>query len=140
MSLVPLSYAGGEVPEVNIGLMPGVVVSYEQGMAWKKAEVGKALTDLLADKGVPTTIIEYLKTPPTREELAAVLAALGMRAEDLVRKGEDVFKATFKGRTLSEDEWLDALVAHPILIERPIAVRGARAVVGRPPEKVLELL
>ncbi|HMV17316.1 MAG TPA: arsenate reductase (glutaredoxin) [Zoogloea sp.] len=95
---------------------------------------------LLADKGVPTTIIEYLKTPPTREELAAVLAALGMRAEDLVRKGEDVFKATFKGRTLSEDEWLDALVAHPILIERPIAVRGARAVVGRPPEKVLELL
>ncbi|HNO88345.1 MAG TPA: arsenate reductase (glutaredoxin), partial [Rhodocyclaceae bacterium] len=69
---------------------------------------------LLADKGVPTTIIEYLKTPPTREELAAVLAALGMRAEDLVRKGEDVFKATFKGRTLSEDEWLDALVAHPI--------------------------
>ena len=95
---------------------------------------------LLADKGVPTTIIEYLKTLPTREELAAVLAALGMRAEDLVRKGEDVFKATFKGRTLSEDEWLDALVAHPILIERPIAVRGARAVVGRPPEKVLELL
>ena len=94
----------------------------------------------LADKGVSTTIIEYLKTPPTREELAAVLAALGMRAEDLVRKGEDVFKATFKGRTLSEDEWLDALVAHPILIERPIAVRGARAVVGRPPEKVLELL
>ena len=52
MSLVPLSYAGGEIPELNIGLMPGVVVSYEQGMAWKKAEVGKALTDLLADKGV----------------------------------------------------------------------------------------
>ena len=52
MSLVPLSYAGGEVPETNIGLMPGVVTSYEQGMSWKNAEVGKALSDVLADKGV----------------------------------------------------------------------------------------
>jgi TRAP-type C4-dicarboxylate transport system substrate-binding protein len=52
MSLVPLSYAGGEVPETNIGLMPGVVTSYEQGMSWKKAEIGKALSDVLADKGV----------------------------------------------------------------------------------------
>jgi TRAP-type C4-dicarboxylate transport system substrate-binding protein len=52
MSLVPLSYAGGEVAELNIGLMPGVVTSYEQGMAWKKAEVGKLLADVLADKGV----------------------------------------------------------------------------------------
>jgi TRAP-type C4-dicarboxylate transport system substrate-binding protein len=52
MSLVPLSYAGGEVPETNIGLMPGVVTSYEQGMSWKTAEVGKALSDVLADKGV----------------------------------------------------------------------------------------
>lgn len=52
MSLVPLSYAGGEVPETNIGLMPGVVTSYEQGMSWKHAEIGKALTDVLADKGV----------------------------------------------------------------------------------------
>lgn len=52
MSLVPLSYAGGEVPEVNIGLMPGVVTSYEQGMSWKTSEVGKVLSDILADKGV----------------------------------------------------------------------------------------
>jgi TRAP-type C4-dicarboxylate transport system substrate-binding protein len=52
MSLVPLSYAGGEVPEVNIGLMPGLVTSYEQGYAWKNAEIGKELTKLLWDKGV----------------------------------------------------------------------------------------
>lgn len=52
MTLVPLSYAGGEVQETNIGLMPGVVTSYEQGMSWKSAEIGKALTDILADKGV----------------------------------------------------------------------------------------
>ncbi len=52
MSLVPLSYAGGEVPETNIGLMPGLVTSYEQGVAWKNAAVGKELTKILADKGV----------------------------------------------------------------------------------------
>ncbi len=52
MSLFPLSYAGGELPELNIGLMPGVVTSYEQGMAWKRAEVGKYLSDFLADKGL----------------------------------------------------------------------------------------
>jgi TRAP-type C4-dicarboxylate transport system substrate-binding protein len=52
MSLVPLSYAGGEVPETNIGLMPGLVTSYEQGYAWKNAAVGKELTKILADKGV----------------------------------------------------------------------------------------
>ncbi len=52
MSLFPISYAGGELPELNIGLMPGVVTSYEQGMAWKHGEVGKYLSNLLADKGV----------------------------------------------------------------------------------------
>ena len=51
-SLFPMPYAGGEVPELNIGLMPGVVTSYEQGMSWKRAEVGKLLLDLLADKGI----------------------------------------------------------------------------------------
>jgi len=52
LSLVPLSYAGGEVPETNLGLMPGVVTSYEQGATWKKAPIGKAMADLLYDKGV----------------------------------------------------------------------------------------
>jgi len=52
LSLVPLSYAGGEVPETNLGLMPGVVTSYEQGATWKNAPIGKAMSDLLAEKGV----------------------------------------------------------------------------------------
>jgi len=52
LSLFPVSYAGGEVPELNIGLMPGVVTSYEQAMAWKRAEVGKVFSDLMADKGI----------------------------------------------------------------------------------------
>lgn len=94
---------------------------------------------LLEEKGLSPEIVEYLKNPPSRAELADLLLKLGMPAEALVRKGEEVFKSTYKGRSLSADEWLDALAAHPILIERPIVVRGSRAVVGRPPEKVLEL-
>lgn len=95
---------------------------------------------LLSEKGVPFEVVEYLKTPPTREVLVDVLSKLGLPAEAIVRKGEDVFKTQFKGRSLTEDEWLDALLAHPILIERPIVIRGARAVIARPPEKVFELL
>lgn len=95
---------------------------------------------LLEEKGAALEIIEYLKTPPGRDELAGLLKKLGLPAEAIVRSGEDIFKSDYAGRTLSEDEWLDALVAHPILIERPIVVCGERAVVGRPPEKVLELL
>ena len=100
----------------------------------------RSACQLLEERGLAFDVVEYLKTPPSRDELAAVLAKLGMKAEYIVRKGEDVYEAEFKGRTLSEAEWLDALVAHPVLIERPIVVRGTRAVIGRPPEKVLELL
>lgn len=100
----------------------------------------RSACQLLEERGIAFEVVEYLKTPPSRDELAAVLAKLGMTAEALVRKGEDIYKAEFKGRSLTEAEWLDALVAHPVLIERPIVVRGTRAVIGRPPEKVLELL
>ena len=94
----------------------------------------------LKEQGVALEIVEYLKNPPGRDELAGLLKKLGLPAEAIVRTGEDIYKSDYKGRTLNEDEWLDALVAHPILIERPIVVRGARAVIGRPPEKVLALL
>lgn len=100
----------------------------------------RSACQLLEDRGLAFEVVEYLKTPPSRDELAAVLAKLGLTAEALVRKGEDIYKAEFKGRSLTEAEWLDALVAHPVLIERPIVVCGERAVIGRPPEKVLELL
>ena len=95
---------------------------------------------LIRNAGIEPQVILYLETPPSRAELQTLLAKLGMRAADLVRQGEAVFKEHYAGRTLSEDEWLDALVAHPILIERPIIVYGARAVIGRPPENALILL
>lgn len=100
----------------------------------------RAACQLLAEKGIAAEIVDYLKTPPSADELRELLAKLGMSAEQLVRRGEAVFKAHYAGRSLSEDEWLAALVAHPILIERPIVVRGERAVLGRPPERVLDLV
>ncbi len=100
----------------------------------------RAALALLEERGVTPQIIEYLKTPPTAGELKSLLKKIGIRAEQLVRTGEPVCKEKFGGRTLDEAQWIEALAAHPILIERPIVVSGARAVIGRPPEKVLDLL
>lgn len=100
----------------------------------------RSVCAILEEQGISPEIVEYLKTPPTKEELRSLLKKLGMRPEEIVRKGEDIYKAEYKDRTPSEEQWLDALTAHPILIERPIVLRGERAVIGRPPEKVLDLL
>ena len=95
---------------------------------------------LLEEHGVTPEIVRYLDEPPTREELVALLAKLGLQPSELVRMGEDICKTEYAGKSMSEDDWLKAMLAHPVLIERPIVVAGDRAVVGRPPEKVLELL
>jgi arsenate reductase len=95
---------------------------------------------LLQENGAEPQVVEYLKTPPTAAELKAIVAKLGIKPEQLVRKGEDEYKAHYAGKTLTDAQWLDALAKHPILIERPIVVSGARAVIGRPPENVNALL
>lgn len=94
---------------------------------------------LLQDKGVEPEVVEYLKTPPSRAELAAIVKKLGVKPEAIVRTGEDVYKSKYKGKAMTDAQWLDALAADPILIERPIAVKGDKAVMGRPPENVLKL-
>jgi arsenate reductase (glutaredoxin) len=95
---------------------------------------------LLRARGASPRVVEYLKEPPTAAELESIVGKLGIRPEELVRKGEAVFKAKYAGRSLTDAEWIAALVADPILIERPIVVAGRRAAIGRPPERVLELL
>jgi arsenate reductase len=95
---------------------------------------------LLRARGIEPRVIEYLKAPPTAAELRAIAGKLGIKAEQLVRKGEDIYKAKYAGKTLTEAQWIDAMVKSPILIERPIVVRGAKAVIGRPPENALALL
>ena len=95
---------------------------------------------LLEQAGVSPDIIEYLKTPPTAAELKAIVTKLGIEPQQLVRKGEDVYKSHYAGKTLSAAQWIDALVAHPVLIERPIVIKGKQAILGRPPENVKKLL
>jgi len=95
---------------------------------------------LLQERNVPLRVIEYLKEPPTRAELAALRKKLGVAPAEWIRKGESEYKAAGLDAKSPEDKLLDAMAKHPILIERPIVVRGDRAVVGRPPERVLELL
>ena len=95
---------------------------------------------ILEDSGQDFTIVEYLKEPLTEEQLSEVLSKLGMSAMDLVRKNEKEWKENFKGREMSEEEVVAAMVAHPKLIERPIVISGNQAVVGRPPENISQLL
>ena len=94
---------------------------------------------MVAEAGIAAEIVNYLETPPTREELQELLRKLGMQPSELLRRGEALFQEHYAGRDLSEAEALDAMLAHPILMERPIVVRGGRAVVARPPERVREL-
>lgn len=100
----------------------------------------RAACAILADRGVSVEVVEYLKTPPTRDELVALIAKLGLPPGDIVRTNEIIFKNEYHGREMTGDDCIDAMVAHPILMERPIVVAGDRAVVARPPERVLELL
>jgi arsenate reductase len=95
---------------------------------------------ILEDSGQDFTIVEYLKEPLTKEELTDVLSKLDMSAMDLVRKNEKEWKENFMGQEMSEEEVVAAMVAHPKLIERPIVISGDRAVVGRPPENINQLL
>jgi arsenate reductase len=95
---------------------------------------------LLESRGLSPRIVEYLATPLSTAELTAIIAKLGIRAEQLVRKGEEIYKRTYAGRSMTDAEWVEAMVENPILIERPIVVADSRAVFGRPPERVLELL
>jgi arsenate reductase len=95
---------------------------------------------LLQTKGIDPDIILYLEHPPTRSLLVQLIEQLGIRAEQLVRKSETEFKEHYADRELSEDDFIDAMLCYPKLIERPIVVIDKRAVLGRPPENVLALI
>jgi arsenate reductase (glutaredoxin) len=96
--------------------------------------------ELIHQAGQEVEVVEYLKTPPSAQELRDLLQKLHMMPEQLLRKGETLYKEKYKGQELSDEEWIQVMVAHPVLIERPIVVKGDKAVLGRPPEKVQELL
>jgi arsenate reductase len=97
--------------------------------------------ELLEAQGLSPTIVRYLETPPDAATLKQLLGKLGITARQLLRTGEDEYKALdLANPALTEAQLIEAMTQHPKLIERPILVAGDKAVVGRPPEKVLEIL
>lgn len=96
---------------------------------------------LLEEHGIQPAIVRYLDTPPDATTLKALLKALGISARELLRSKEAEYSELgLDNPALSEAALIAAMVEHPRLIERPIAITGKRAVIGRPPEKILELL
>ena len=96
---------------------------------------------LLEERGIVPRVVAYLETPPDADELKRLLAMLGLAPRDLMRRKEAVYKERgLDDPSLAEDDLIRAMVENPILIERPIVVAGDRAALGRPPERVLEIL
>ena len=100
----------------------------------------RATLALIREKGIDPEIILYLEDTPDEKHLKRILSYLKISAEDLIRKGEAIYKSDFKGKKMTEAQWIKAMVKYPKLIERPIVVKGRKAILGRPPENVLELL
>ena len=94
---------------------------------------------LLDEKNIKPEIVLYLKETLSHAELKEVIKQLDIKPFSLIRKGEKLFKENYKGKKLSDDEWITVMVEHPVLIERPIVIHNGRAKVGRPPESVLDL-
>ena len=106
-----------------------------------KCSKSRQTLELLSAKGITPTIIEYIKSPPTLEKLKEILSQLGIAPRDLMRKKEDIYKELELGiLALSDKDLIDLMIEHPILIERPIVIANGKAVLGRPPEQVFDIL
>ncbi len=94
---------------------------------------------LIEESGEEYEIVEYLKNPPTKDRLRELIMKVNLPFDYFIRKNEALFKENYKGKDLSEDQWLDILVDNPKLLERPIVEKGEDAVIGRPPDNVKQL-
>ncbi len=94
----------------------------------------------LEEKGITPIVVKYLDTPLNYEELKQILVKLNIKPEELLRKTEDYFKKEIKGKDLSDEELIHAMVENPKLIERPIVINGPKAVIARPAEKIDEII
>lgn len=111
-------------------------------MIWHNPKCSKSreALKLLEEKGETFEVFKYLDTLPSREEIVALLAVLGLSARELMRTKEDLYYKLELAKITDEAQLINALVEHPKLIERPIVIEGNRAVIGRPIEKVVEFI
>ena len=105
-----------------------------------KCSKSRAAIDLLQSKNIDANIVKYLETTPSKEQLKDVLKKLNMKASQLLRTGEDIYKELNLKQIDDENKLIDIMVENPILIERPIIIRGENAVIARPIENLSELL
>ena len=106
-----------------------------------KCSKSRQTLDLLVKQGIKPVLNEYLKVPPTVEKIKEILSKLGYAPRDLMRKKEDAYtEYNLDNPSLSDDDLIEFMVKHPILIERPIVLANEKAAIGRPPEQVLEIL
>ncbi len=99
----------------------------------------KGALELLIENNIAHTARYYLLEPLSPEELQNLLAKLGMKPSELVRKNEPLYKEQYEGKSIVEEEWLEVLVNNSVLIERPIVENAEKAIVARPPERIFEM-
>ena len=105
-----------------------------------KCSTSRSALQLLESKGINVEVILYMKDFLSKEKLGELIKKLKIKPEELVRKNEAFYKSNLKGKNLTDADWIDILHSNPKLIERPILVVGKKAVIGRPIERMLELL
>lgn len=96
--------------------------------------------EFLENSGETFEVVRYLEDLPSKEELTSIIAMLGISPGELVRKNEPIWKEKYKGKTLSDTEIIEAMLEYPKLIERPIIIKGNKAVIGRPAEEIEKIL
>lgn len=95
---------------------------------------------ILENSGKDFEVVKYLENVPSFEELKSIIEKLGIKPIDLVRQKEKIWIENFKGKTMSDDETISAMISNPILFERPIVVNGNKVAIGRPPQNIAEIL
>lgn len=96
--------------------------------------------EILKNSGKDFQIVNYLENTPTKTELKSIINLLGIKPIDLVRKNEAIWKANYKNKELNDDIIINAMLENPKLIERPIVINDNKAVIGRPPENILDII
>jgi len=116
--------------------MPNVIIYHNP-----RCSKSRQALQLLREHNIEPNIIEYLETPPNTATLKDILDLLNLKPRELLRTKDDIYrKNNIDDANLNDQQLIDIMVKHPILIERPIIINGNKAVIGRPPEKVLEIL
>jgi arsenate reductase len=105
-----------------------------------RCQKSRSTLKLLENSGASFEVIKYLETPPSEQELKQILTCLNLSPENLIRKNEPIWKENYKHKIFSDEELIQIMLKHPKLIERPIVIKGDRAIIGRPPENVNTIL